>query len=523
MKKFALTVLLLALWAITPVHAADFSCQSGDVTCLIAAINEANAMPGEHTINLEPGSYTLQRIDNGMNGLPVISGSIKIQATTEELPTVIERDPNAPAFRFFEVLVGGKLTLAGVTIQGGLTSSGGAAILNRGVTSLEDSIVRRSNTGGNGAILNSFGTLRVIRSIISDNRGGIVGGGIDNAGDAFVENSTIARNVSADGGGIFNFGSLVVKNSAIIFNSTDSVQPGGGIHNAGGSVEIFNTTIANNRAGVFGGSGIFNRSGGRISITNSTIRENGRFTVLTSIQIGAAGIVNDEGSVQIQNTIIAGNIQQPVVIPPPPPDCSGTITSLGNNLVGDPIGCDINLQPSDLTGDPGLDSFVEEDLPGRAFYPVLAGSPVIERGNPSACLQSDQLGNLRVGICDIGAIEFQGKMLVSVGVRPRSDANRINPNSTKEINVAILSTDGFDATEVDSNTVRFGATGTEAVPIHVARRDVDGDGDRDMIVRFEIQDTGIKCGNTSATLTGQIPGGASIIGSSPIRTVQCGR
>src|SRR5262249_41656297 len=139
----------------------------------------------------------------------------------------------------------------------------------------------------------------------------------------------------------------------------------------------------------------------------------------------------------------------------------------------------------------------------------------------NACLQSDQLGNLRVGICDIGAVEFQGKMLVSVDVRPRSDANKINPNSTKTINVAIFSGNGFDATTVDPNTIRFGATGTEAVPIHVARRDVDGDGDRDMVVRFAIQDTGIKCGNTAATLTGQIPGGPSIIGSSPIKTVQC--
>ena len=118
----------------------------------------------------------------------------------------------------------------------------------------------------------------------------------------------------------------------------------------------------------------------------------------------------------------------------------------------------------------------EDDLPGKAFYPVLAGSPVIDRGNPNACLQSDQLGNFRVGICDIGAVEFQGTMLVSVDIRPRSDANRINPKSIKNINVAILSVNGFDATTVNPNTVRFGATGTEAAPIHVARRDVDGDG-----------------------------------------------
>ena len=87
--------------------------------------------------------------------------------------------------------------------------------------------------------------------------------------------------------------------------------------------------------------------------------------------------------------------------------------------------------------------------------------------------------------------------------------------------MAILSGNGFDATTVDPYTVRFGATGTEAAPVHVARRDVDGDGDRDMVVRFQIQDTGIKCGDTSAVLTGQTSQGLSIIGSSPIKTVQC--
>jgi hypothetical protein len=110
---------------------------------------------------------------------------------------------------------------------------------------------------------------------------------------------------------------------------------------------------------------------------------------------------------------------------------------------------------------------------------------------------------------------------VTIDIRPRTDADNINPNSTRNLNVAILSVNGFDATTVDVNTVRFGATGTEAAPIHAGRRDVDKDGDRDLVLRFQIPDTGISCGDSSATLTGNVSTGATIIGSSAIRTVQC--
>jgi hypothetical protein len=397
---------------------------------------------------------------------------------------------------------------------------------------LRNSIVRDSF--GDLGTINNFGTLRVIRSIIADNSGGHEAGGIVNqpGGNLLVENSTLARNRSQGAGGIFNEGSLVVKNSAIIFNTTDQAQAGGGIANGlftttGATAEIINTAIAKNIAsGLFfegAGGGVWNGSGGQISIINSTIRENEADPAGSVFRPGA-GIANEGGLVRVQNSIVAGNSTNPPSLVGQ--DCFGTITSLGNNLIGDPSGCDINLKPSDLTGDPGLGPLVEigdDDSPGKAFYPVLAGSAVIDKGNPNACLQADQLGLLRIGICDIGAVEFWGPMLVSVDVKPRSEANRINPNSANNINVAILSANGFAAASVDFSTVRFGATGTEAVPINVALRDVDADGDIDMVVRFHILDTGIKCGDISAILTGQISGGPSIIGSSPIRTVQCGK
>ncbi len=398
-----------------PLYGAEFFCSSGDVTCLIAAINDANGMPGTHIITLEPGVYTLQTVDNvadGPNGLPSITGSIQIQPSADNPPTVIERDPGAPIFRVFHVSLGGELVLERVIVQRGRGGSvRGPAIFNRGVTSLQDSIITDS-VGEEGAIHN-IGTLNVLASIISDNSGFHAGGGIHNetGGTVVVENSTIAHNISSDGGGIRNLGSAIVKNSSVISNNTDNLQSGGGINNTGGSAEIINSTIAKNTAGglAFGGGGVANFNG-QVSIANSTIREN-------QAGHGGGGIVNRNGTLLLQNTIVAGNRGADPFFQNGS-DCLGIITSLGNNLAGDPTDC--GLQPSDLTGDPGLGALVgtEEDaLPGRTFYPVLEGSPVIDKGNKDACPQTDQLGNPRVGICDIGAIEFYPLIndLVSVG------------------------------------------------------------------------------------------------------------
>jgi hypothetical protein len=146
---------------------------------------------------------------------------------------------------------------------------------------------------------------------------------------------------------------------------------------------------------------------------------------------------------------------------------------------------------------------------------------------------SDLLGTVQINDKgNVAYIKGQNVMLatlissvvdVTIDIRPKSDANRINPASGKNVNVAIFSADGFDATTVNVNTVRFGATGIEAAPIHIVLNDINGDGQFDMVVRFRIQDTGISCGDTLAMLTGQIFGGASFVGSGPIRTVQCGK
>jgi hypothetical protein len=151
---------------------------------------------------------------------------------------------------------------------------------------------------------------------------------------------------------------------------------------------MFNSTIANNNGG-----GIENADS-IVTITNSTIYNN---------EFGIENLDGSEffGVVEIQNTIIALNNFG---------DCFGPITSLGNNLIGDSSGCDLSTGPDDRFGDPSLGDFTDDGTPGNGHYPLLADSQAINAGNQDTCLNTpilatDQIGQKRVGVCDIGAIE----------------------------------------------------------------------------------------------------------------------
>ena len=84
-----------------------------------------------------------------------------------------------------------------------------------------------------------------------------------------------------------------------------------------------------------------------------------------------------------------------------------------------------------------------------------------------------------------------------------------------------MTTDTFDARDVDPSTVRFGPD--EATKAHSAAHfeDVDGDGDLDLLLHFQTQETGIQCGDTEGVLTGEIFDGVCIEGSDTVRTVGC--
>jgi hypothetical protein len=52
-------------------------------------------------------------------------------------------------------------------------------------------------------------------------------------------------------------------------------------------------------------------------------------------------------------------------------------------------------------------------------------------------------------------------------------------------------------------------------------KDVDGDGDWDLALKFKTQDTRIACGDTKVTLTAKTLDGTQITGTDSIKTVGC--
>jgi hypothetical protein len=110
---------------------------------------------------------------------------------------------------------------------------------------------------------------------------------------------------------------------------------------------------------------------------------------------------------------------------------------------------------------------------------------------------------------------------VAIEVQPGSDRNPINPKSQEIIPVAILTTATFDATQVDPFRVTFGPNGATEAHGRGHIEDVNGDGQLDFVLHFRIQETGIQCGDTSVSLTGETVDGQTIQGADVLQTVGC--
>lgn len=266
------------------------------------------------------------------------------------------------------------------------------------MTITKSSITDNFSDGPN-ALVNDGGTVTITKSTIAYNVGIHFSGGLWNmAGTVFITTTTFAFNVSDGASAIVNDGTLTITDSA--FTDNASYLSGRGTIRNRGMLTITNTTLARNVAiDSFDATGAAIWNAGTAILTNSTLGDNGHGG---RVRIGSTLTSAPGATTLVQNTLLARNVGSGGG----GPDCLGVVTSLGHNLIGDPTGCTLTLQPTDLTGDPGFDAFTENGTPGHGHYPLLPTSQAIDAGNNAVCPRRDQIGQRRKGRCDIGAIAF---------------------------------------------------------------------------------------------------------------------
>jgi Bacterial pre-peptidase C-terminal domain. len=111
---------------------------------------------------------------------------------------------------------------------------------------------------------------------------------------------------------------------------------------------------------------------------------------------------------------------------------------------------------------------------------------------------------------------------INIEIKPGNDGLApINPRSNGKIPVALLSSTGFDAMNVDPQSLSFGATGAEASLSHCGRNgeDVNGDGRLDLVCHFENQKAGFAKGDLEGILQGRMKYGTRFEGRGLLKVV----
>jgi len=322
------------------------------------------------------------------------------------------------------------------TGHGGGLAIGGTGQPSETVTLIGGAISGNHSGIAGGGLANYPGLLTLLTGVdVSTNSANISGGGVSNTGDLLVVNSFIRHNIagilasisSTGGGGLANdqSGTVTLMGSTVNDN-TGAGRPGGGLFNSGASLTVLNSTINGNRTTTptttaldmpsgfsdISGGGLANVSG-TVDLSNVTITSN-RVNDGSGFLGNGGGLSNANpatATIRLRNTIVALNVDTGGQAP----DCAGTFSSQGYNLVQQTTGCLLSGNTTgNLTGqDPKLKPLANYGGPTET-RDLLAGSPALNAGNPGGCRDSlgslltiDQRGRIRPfgAACDIGAVE----------------------------------------------------------------------------------------------------------------------
>ena len=359
------------------------------------AVIDSGALGGGHTIlfsNIVAGTITFA------SGEMVISNDVTIMGPGSPVLALSGNTNN----RMFNI--GGTnahVKITGLTFTKGTTAAGdrGGCIHNLGILNVSDCIFSNNVSAGTyGAVFFNRRFLTISNSIICSNLCG-----------------------SASGGGLFNEGTAEVVNSTLYGNNGGQ---GGALNNqSGGILLVTNCTICINTANG-GGAGIF--TAGVLYARHCTIVSN----LAIGIGLNRGGGVWNLGTVaNIGSTIIANN----TTFTNTGPDCFGSFTSAGYNLIGKADGSTGWTGLGDQAGTiasplpPSLGPFEFNGGFTRTIVP-LPGSLALDQGK--AFTASDQRGRSRpVDFSSIiNATAGDGSDIGAVEVWPDSPALNIARN-----------------------------------------------------------------------------------------------
>lgn len=314
--------------------------------------------------------------------------------------------------------------------------NGGGLLSDRGLMTIQDTILDRNTASGRGGGLALYSQFDVSATEITNNTARIgAGAEVDHGGTGeffqthFIGNTAVERGggLSIDTTGVTLTNSVIQNNNSIVgaafvidngsaalagLQVTGNTGTTSVVFLANFTASMVNTTISNNS--VTSGAVVTSAFSGHLQSENNAIVNN--------TGIGVWNVGTELPS--FKNTIVANNSVSDLV---------GAGDSVGGNLIrdiGSALGF-VNGTNRDQIGtaaqpiDPQLGLLADNGGPTKT-HALLAGSPAIDAGISVDSVTTDQRGFPRGAVRDIGAFELVPVVFVAVspeGVRENQDNN----------------------------------------------------------------------------------------------------
>jgi predicted outer membrane repeat protein len=408
-----------------------------------------------------------------------------------------------------------------LTSRNNLDYGGGAIYLHSGRLTVSNSEFTSNSVqnGAGGAIHTLHSNVTISNSTFNNNQSNYYGGaiytdgtindaaGITSNGQVYLTHNVFINNQgNGQGGAIFNYLYVNFQPNVLVVYDTnrfdnnrvgmdfENFAYGGALRIGNGPARILNTTFSGNTAQREGGA-IYSGELAQVYIWNSTFYGNQAPGINANDGFGGAIKIANTAGFNLINTTIVNNIagqmgggifttQSGVVL---------NNSIVANNTASNPWNtgqnCDRTYRGSNNLQSPRLDNSDPPCASGVKYgdpvlgpladnggftqtMALLAGSPAIDAGNNSYCLETDQRGTFRTfdgnydgkGECDIGAYEYASFDNAAAANAP--PYRKFFPTMSVTLNwVGVDWATGYEV-EIDNNadflSVNYRSTGLDA-------------------------------------------------------------